>query len=131
MPLLPPEHQLSARLSELLVAYANHKASGITILNQMVETMMSADDATLTAWLQAADRSGDFQRHFLCGQNDNACVAALAQDVPYPLPLADVSPVAEKLAARGRVIDLATMTVTTPVPDAEAIPGTQPQPQDT
>lgn len=108
-----------------LVADAQRFSDALSVAaeaaNRMAARILAMDDAQLTAWLQADDRTGEFTRHGIAGVAVNTASDAVAATllecgIAQPRTMVDVRSVPEKLAAQGRVIDLATMTVTTPEP---------------
>lgn len=119
MPLALPTQKTDLAILEDTRAMARHAANYAILANRIVSTLLAMDDATLTGWLQghAAEVNTFLTRHATLGAGLNMAnetlTATLTEvgDLPQ-IDQVDVRPFADKLAAKGLVIDMATLTVT-------------------
>ena len=126
MPLAQPSQQTDLALLEITRQRARHLINDAILANRQTAAILALDDAALTGWLQghASELETLLTRHAVTGQAINAALSAVvatlteAGDLLSP-DYVDTAPLAEKLAAQGRTLDLATLTVSTPQPVEE------------
>lgn len=124
MAILTTAEQISAALDRKASELSAYVAAAVHTMNGMVTDLLELDDAALTEWLQAnAAKLGPmFDAHAANGEILNQLVAGIAQQTTISTDLVDVRPVVAKLAAKGRVIDWQTLTVSTPQPEPQPDP---------
>lgn len=137
MPLLTTTQLANARIAELGQNIAAHLSAAASQCNRMVGETLQLGDADLTEWLQSRPPEETLQllgAHGQLGETLNA-VAVIATAIlsesglPSNIPPVDVRSAVEKLADQGRILDMQTLTVSTPPkPEPEPEPE-QPQPE--
>lgn len=131
MPLLTQNQRLNATLAEDARNIAAHLQAAAHKANGMVTTMLALDDAALTDWLNSQppqDTLELFGAHGLLGEAVNGALTVAhavleSSGLTVPEVSVDVRSVAEKLAARGRVLDFTdgVFSVTTPLPSVPPV----------
>lgn len=137
MPLLTTTTKTNARIAELGQNIAAHLSAAATQCNRMVGETLQLGDADLTEWLQSRPPEETLQllgAHGQLGETLNAAAAIATailseSGLPSNIPTVDVRSAVEKLADQGRILDMQTLTVSTPPkPEPEPEPE-QPQPE--
>lgn len=137
MPLLTTTTKTNARIAELGSNIAAHLAAAASQCNRMVGETLQLGDADLTEWLQSRPPEETLQllgAHGQLGETLNAAAAIATailseSGLPSNIPTVDVRSAVEKLADQGRILDMQTLTVSTPPkPEPEPEPE-QPQPE--
>lgn len=130
MPLINPSQTTDLSLLETARDIANYLHNAAVLANKQASELLSMEDGALTTWLRskASELSDLLTKHATTGAGINTAInavnATLSEAGIATVPtLVDVSPFADKLAAQGRQIDFATLTVSTiPTPEPEPEP---------
>ena len=96
--------------------------------NALAKLLLAMSNPDLSAWLQAnAEKLGVmFARHEKVGTATNTLLETTAAQLEIETPeLVNVLSFADKLAERGRVLDMVTLTVTTLPPEQQPEPTTE------
>jgi len=135
MQLLTPTTRISATLAATTGDIARHLASASVLTDRLAADLLSLDDDSLAAWLNAQppeDIQALFGAHEQVGSYLNAAATVIttvlaASGVPVSIPPVDVRPVADKLAAAHRTLtfDPSTGWIVTTTP-----PAIDPAPED-
>ena len=129
MSLLNSTSRISAELAQAAQSAARSQSSAAVYLNRMSQTLLKADNESLTAWLSAigADLTDLLTAHSTAGQALNAAQDAAqavldASGITQSLERVDVRSFADRLAEQYRAIDETGTVIDLPRPEPEPEP---------
>ena len=129
MSLLNTTTRISAELAQAAQSAARSQSSAAVYLNRMSQTLLAADNESLTAWIAAidADLSDLLTAHSTAGQalyaaQDAAQAVLDASGITQQLERVDVRSFSERLAEQYRAIDESGAVIDLPRPEPEPEP---------